>query len=146
MTNIDSSDDVGFWRLAPGRRDTVGITDPTEASLSFGEMFDKVNQISHLFSSLGLKMGDTIAVIARNRNETLLTYLAAMQCGLYYTPINYHALVGDIAYILKDSDSLLVVCHPDFIDKAAMAADEVGIPSIVGSALVMDLALHPCRL
>jgi long-chain acyl-CoA synthetase len=51
-----------------------------------------------------------------------------MQCGLYYTPINYHALVGDVAYILRDSESLLVVCHPDFIDKVAMAADEAGIP------------------
>jgi long-chain acyl-CoA synthetase len=91
-------------------------------------MFDKVNQISHLFASLGLKMGDTIAVLARNRNETLLTYLAAMQSGLYYTPINYHALVSDIAYILEDSDSLLVVCHPDFSDKATQAADQARIP------------------
>jgi len=129
MTTIDSGDDVGFWRLAPRRPDTVGITDPTGSSLSFGEMFDQVNQISHFFSSLGLKMGDTIAVIARNRNETLLTYLAAMQSGLYYTPINYHALVGDIAYILNDSDSLLVVCHPEFLDKATEAADEAGIPA-----------------
>lgn len=127
MTTIDSGDDVGFWRLAPRRRDTVGITDPTGSSLSFGEMFDQVNQISHLFSSLGLKMGDTIAVIARNRNETLLTYLAAMQSGLYYTPINYHALVGDIAYILKDSESILVVCHPDFGEKVAEAANQAGI-------------------
>jgi len=127
MTELDVADDVGFWRLAPKRRDSVGITDPTGASLTFGEMYDKVNQTSHLFVSLGLKMGDTIAVIARNRNETMITYLAAMQCGLYYTPINYHALVGDIAYILKDSDSLLVVCHPDFADKAAEAADQAGI-------------------
>ena len=127
MTTVNSGEDIGFWRLAPLKRDSVGITDPTGAALSFGEMFDKINQISHLFSSLGLRMGDTIAVIARNRNETMLTYLAAMQSGLYYTPINYHALVSDIAYILKDSDSLLVVCHPDFIDKAKEAADQAGI-------------------
>lgn len=129
MTSVDASDDVGFWRIAPKRRDAVGITDPTGASLSFGEMFDEVNRTSHFFVSLGLKMGDTIAVIARNRNETLVTYLAAMQCGLYYTPINYHALVGDIAYILKDSDSLVVICHPDFAEKVGEAADQAGIAS-----------------
>ena len=127
MTTVNSGEDIGFWRLAPLKSNTVGITDPTGASLSFGEMYERVNQISHLFWSLGLKMGDTIAVIARNRNETMLTYLAAMQCGLYYTPINFHALVGDISYIMKDSDSMLVACHPDFIDKATEAADYAGI-------------------
>lgn len=127
MNIIKAANDIGFWKLAPNRRDIVGITDSAGASLSFGEMFDRVNQISHLFTSFGLKMGDTIAVIARNRNETMLVYLAAMQSGLYYTPINYHSLASDIAYILKDSDSALMVSHPDFAVKASDAADQAGI-------------------
>jgi len=118
---------VGFWKVASIRSESVGITDATGQSLTFGQMYDATNKIAHLFASLGLKLGDTIAVIARSRVETILVHLAAMQSGLYYTPINYHSVVSEISYILKDSDAQLVICHQDFADTVRSAADEVGI-------------------
>jgi long-chain acyl-CoA synthetase len=137
MSQVDEAP-VGFWKVAPTRRDALGIVDPTGNELSFGRMYDMTNQMANTFAELGLKMGDTIAVVARNRVETMVVHLAAMQSGLYYTPINYHSVAGEIAYILKDSDSTLVVAHEDFVDTVRTAADEVGIAAdrriVLGSA------------
>jgi len=123
------SAEIGFWRIAPTRPDDRAITDPTGESLTFGQMLSKVNQLSHALRSSGLETGDTIAVIARNRIETLLLHLAAFQCGLYYTPINYHLLASDITYILSDSEASAVFCHPEFGDVVRATLARIDLPS-----------------
>ena len=120
---------VGFWVVAPSRRDRLGIIDATGESLTFGEMYDRINQVSHLLRRKGMKVGDTIAVIARNRVDTIVVHLAAMQSGLYYTPINYHSVGPEIEYIFKDSETSLVICDQDFVAVVRQASDAVNIPA-----------------
>jgi long-chain acyl-CoA synthetase len=119
--------DVGFWKVAPKRGNSLGILDPTGEQLTFNELYGRVNQISHFFRHVGLKMGDTIAVIGRNRVDTMSIHLAAMQSGLYYTPINYHSVSSEIEYILRDSETALVLFHPDFADSVLEACKSAGI-------------------
>ena len=114
---------VGFWKVAQNHWDRLGVLDPTGAQLSFGELYQKVNQISNYFRKIGLKLGDTLAVIARNRVDTMAVHLAAMQSGLYYTPINYHSVELEIEYILRDSEATLVICHEDFAEIVRGACD-----------------------
>ena len=119
--------EVGFWKVAPKRGNLLGILDPTGEQLTFDELFGRINQVSHYFRHIGLKMGDTIAVIGRNRIDTMSVHLAAMQSGLYYTPINYHSVSSEIEYILRDSETSLVLFHPDFADSVLVACEAAGI-------------------
>ena len=43
-------------------------------------------------------------------------YLAALQAGCYYVPINYRLRRAEIAYILSDSDAKAFVSHERFAD------------------------------
>lgn len=118
-----SDSPVGFWKVAQNHWDRLGVLDPTGEQLSFGELYQKINQISHYFRRIGMKLGDTVAVIARNRVDTMAVHLAAMQSGLYYTPINYHSVAPEIEYILRDSEATLVICHEDFAEIVRGACD-----------------------
>lgn len=118
---------VGFWKIAPLRGNQTAIIDALGNEISFADLFARVNQISHAFRDLGLTTGDTMSMISRNRIDTLAVHLAAIQTGMYYTPINYHSTAPEIEYILRDSESTLVACHEDFAETVAVAADAAGI-------------------
>lgn len=130
MTSTMTADDfeVGFWKVAPLRGDRTAVIDGAGESISFHELFSRVNQISHALRDRGLGMGDTMSMVSRNRIDTLAIHLAAIQTGMYYTPINYHSTAPEIEYILRDSESVLVACHEDFAATVTTAADAVGIP------------------
>src|SRR5689334_16867279 len=56
-------------------------------------------------------------------------YLAALQAGWYYVPINYRLSPAEIAYILTDSEAKALISHERFADVVTAAADEAKIPS-----------------
>ena len=56
-------------------------------------------------------------------------YLAALQAGWYYVPINYRLSAPEIAYIIQDSGAKAFVSHERYAEVIAAAADEAGIPA-----------------
>ena len=56
-------------------------------------------------------------------------YLAALQAGWYYVPINYRLSAPEIAYIIQDSGAKAVVVHERYAEVIAAAADEAGVPA-----------------
>ena len=81
----------------------------------------------------GSQPGDTVAAILPNGRHPMHLYLAALQAGLYYVPINYRLSPPEVAYILQDSDAKAFVSHERFADLAIAAAEEAGIPPKRGS-------------
>lgn len=134
----ETADEVGFWRVADLRDQQTAVVDPDGTEISFRAMLERVNQVSHAFRETGLTVGDTISVVSRNRADTLVVYMAAMQSGLYYTPINHHSTAPEIEYILADSSTTLVVAHEDFVDTVSTAADAAGVDGarriVIGSS------------
>ncbi|MCX8102737.1 MAG: AMP-binding protein, partial [Geminicoccaceae bacterium] len=58
-----------------------------------------LGQVLHSLRALGLEQGDTVACVLPNGLEFIELYLAALQIGLYFTPINHHLVGPEIAYI-----------------------------------------------
>ena len=83
----------------------------------------------HALRSLGLEAGDTVAAVLPNGRYPVTVYLAALQIGLYYVPINYRLSPPEIAYILSDSDAKAFITHERFADVVVAAADEAGMPA-----------------
>ena len=66
-------------------------------TLSFGdqeftpqEMSTRSAQVAGAMAAIGLKEGDTIALMLRNEPALMDIMLAARQLGLYFTPLNWH--------------------------------------------------------
>jgi long-chain acyl-CoA synthetase len=121
--------DLGFWRLAASDPDRTVLVDPSGTDVSAGELLGRANQVANGMRARGLGKGDTIATLLPNSLAMLEIYLGAMQIGLYVTPINFHLVGPEVAYIVQDSGAKMFFSHERLADVAAKAVAEVGFPA-----------------
>jgi len=65
--------------------------------------------VAHLLRATGLRRGDHMAVFMENDARMLLTEAGAERTGLYYTCVNSYLSAEEVAYIVNDSQSRVVV-------------------------------------
>ncbi|MCZ7526225.1 MAG: acyl-CoA synthetase [Acidimicrobiia bacterium] len=119
----------GFWKYAEEDPGHLAVVDPDGPEHTAGEVLARCNQVSHALRSLGMRRGDAVAVVLPNGADPVHVFLAALQSGWYYVPINFRLSAPEIAYILSDSEARVFVAHERFADAAAAAAEEAGIPA-----------------
>ncbi len=117
-----------FWSLAAASPDKTAIFDNDEHPHSNTEVLATVNRLSHGLRSLGLSRGTSIAAMLPNSPEALEVYLAMQQIGLYLTPINYHLVGPEIAYILPDCEAQAFIVHARYADVVRHAIEATGFP------------------
>ncbi|MGW6983592.1 fatty acyl-CoA synthetase [Streptomyces sp. NPDC054932] len=61
----------------------------------------------------GLAAGDRVATFAHNSDAYLIAFLACARAGLTHVPVNQNLTGEDLAHILDDSASALVLADPD---------------------------------
>lgn len=66
-----------------------------------------------LMDGHGLRPGDRVASYAHNSDAYLIAYLACARAGLVHVPVNQNLTGEDLAYILSQSGSSLVLTDPD---------------------------------
>jgi long-chain acyl-CoA synthetase len=115
-----------FWGLAQNQPDHVAVVEVDEQQYTAGELLAGVNRLSHGLQALGLQRGDSIAAMLPNSLQALELYLAMQQIGLYLTPINYHLVGPEIAYILQDCEAKVFVVHQDYAEACRAAVAETG--------------------
>ncbi len=86
----------------------------TGASMTYGELAETAGRIASAFRALGLQPGDHIALMLPNSIWYHPVGWGAWLAGLYWTPISTRLQHGEVAHILSDSDSRLVVTSPEF--------------------------------
>ncbi len=127
-----------FWGFSASHPNAIAVVDADERTVSQADMLAGVNQLSHGLQSLGLRRGDSIAAMLPNSREAMEVYLAMQQVGLYLTPINYHLVGPEIAYILQDCEARVFVVHQRYAEVCRAAVEETGFPAenvfIVGGA------------
>ncbi|MBC6456849.1 acyl-CoA synthetase [Actinomadura sp. HBU206391] len=118
---------LGFWRLAQQDPDWIAAVDPDGTEHAAGELLARANQVVHGLRALGLEPGDGICGLVPNGVDGLVLYLAALQAGWYYTPINWHLTGPEIGYIVADSEAKAFFVHERFAVEGARGADEAGL-------------------
>jgi long-chain acyl-CoA synthetase len=121
--------DLGFWRLAEADPAHLALVGPDGTERTAGELLAASHRAANAYRALGLKGGDTVAVLMPNSIELIELYLGALEVGLYFTPINWHLVGPEVAYILADSDAKVFVASERFADVARNAATEAGFPA-----------------
>ena len=84
------------------------LTDAGEV-VTFGQLETRSIQGSQLFRSMGLEVGDSIAVYMENNARYLEICWAAHRAGLYYTCIASHLTAPEVAYIVEDCDARIFI-------------------------------------
>ncbi|MFG2561870.1 acyl-CoA synthetase [Streptomyces sp. NPDC048496] len=70
-----------------------------------------------LLADHGLHPGDRVASYAHNSDAYLIAYLACARAGLVHVPVNQNLTGDDLAYILQQSSSALVLTDPALSDR-----------------------------
>lgn len=68
--------------------------------------------MANLFTGLGLKKGDRVAVQAEKSAPALAIYAACLRAGLVLLPLNTAYTVNELEYFLGDAEPGLVICDP----------------------------------
>ncbi len=84
----------------------------TGEAITYRELDQISNQGAHLFRSLGLKVGDHIALLMENRLAFMAVCWAAQRSGLYYTAISNYLKPDEIGYIVQDCGAKVVITSP----------------------------------
>ncbi|MEV0591330.1 acyl-CoA synthetase [Nonomuraea cavernae] len=114
---------LGFWRLAQADPDWIAAVDPDGTEHRAGDLLARSNQLVHGLRELGLRPGDGFSALVPNGADGLVFYLAALQAGWYYTPINWHLTGPEIAYIVADSEAKAFLVHPRHAVEGARGAE-----------------------
>ncbi len=95
------------------------IMAPSGRVVSWAEYEAGANQVAHLLRDTGLRKGDHMAIFMENDPAMLLAEAGAERTGLYYTPVNSYLSADEVAYIVNDSRSKVVVTSAVKADIAA---------------------------
>ena len=80
--------------------------------VTYRQLDERSNQCAHLFRSLGLQQGDTVAFCIENRAEFFDLVWGAQRSGLIYVAISYRLTASEMDYILADSGAKALVSSP----------------------------------
>jgi long-chain acyl-CoA synthetase len=70
---------------------------------------ERCNRLAHLLRAAGLQVGDHYSVFMENNSTYLETCGAGERSGLYYTAINSHLTADELAYIVDNSESRVLI-------------------------------------
>lgn len=91
--------------------------------VTYGEYEARANRLAHLLRAHGLRPGDHYSILMENNVHYLPCCGAGERSGLFYTPINSHLTADEVAYILRDSESKVLVTSAA-LSEVAIAAME----------------------
>ncbi len=77
---------------------------------TWAEAADEVRAIADGFLALGMKQGDHLAVIGRNRPALYWSMVAAQFCGAVPVPLYQDAVAEEMAYVLENCGARFVIC------------------------------------
>lgn len=79
------------------------------------EVLRLAQQAAAGFDQLGVREGDTVALLLRNDFAFFEAQQAAGAVGAYGVPINWHGSADEVAYILGDARPKVLVAHADLL-------------------------------
>jgi long-chain acyl-CoA synthetase len=97
----------------------------TGETVTYGQLEARSNQGAQLFRSLGLKRGDSIALMVENNAQFHALCFAAQRSGLFFTAMSTRLSVSEASYIINDCGAKLFIASSAFapVAEAARAAN-----------------------
>jgi long-chain acyl-CoA synthetase len=96
----------------------------TGEAVTYRELEARSNRLAHLLRKRGLKRLDHYAIFMENNSRYLEACGAGERSGLYFTCVNSYLTAGELAYILTNSQSRILITSRAKLDVAREAIKE----------------------
>ncbi|MEO8296405.1 MAG: acyl-CoA synthetase [Burkholderiales bacterium] len=96
-------------------------------------LLDNASRAASGLHALGVREGDTIALLLRNDFAFFEAQQAASLLGVYCVPINWHGKPDEVLYVLNDARPKVLVAHSDLLlplrGKLPDGMHTIGVPT-----------------
>jgi fatty-acyl-CoA synthase len=105
-----------------------------DEKLSYTTVEKQTAQLANVFRSMGMRAGDSIAILTKNRPEYLISEIAAIRAGTVAIPLNSRLEKNAIRSMLSDAGARILVVGPTYfpIGKNLLQDNSFDINYIIG--------------
>jgi long-chain acyl-CoA synthetase len=96
----------------------------TGETVSYAELEARSNRLAHLFRKHGLKRLDHYAIFMENNSRYLECCGAGERAGLYFTCVNSYLTASELAYIVNNSESRILITSMAKLEVAREALEQ----------------------
>lgn len=94
---------------------------------SYADMLSVANELREQYRSIGLKIGDRVAILLQNKPEFFQHWFALNALGACVVPVNSELMVDEVSYLLEHSDVCLAVGFSHKLPLLENAAADAGL-------------------
>src|SRR5436190_2428181 len=123
-----------------------------DRSVPYAELLTRAARVARGYDALGVRPGDSVALLLRNDIAFLEASLGCAVLGANPVPINWHWQRSEVAYLLRDSGARALVVHDDLWPAVAGAVpggvDAIGVatpPEVAAEYGISAAADRPPR-
>jgi malonyl-CoA/methylmalonyl-CoA synthetase len=80
------------------------------STLTHAAFLAQAARFAHVFTSLGAKPGDRLAVQIEKSPEALAVYAACVQAGIIFLPLNTAYTADEVTYFVENSGARILIC------------------------------------
>jgi len=125
-----------FRITAAERENDVAIRTKDDAyTITWGSLRDRADALAAGLHALGLRRGDTLALMIGNRPEFHLCDIAGMMVGAAPFSIYSTYTAEQIAYLVADAEARILICEQAYLDRVLEARKS--LPGL-GYVIVID--------
>jgi long-chain acyl-CoA synthetase len=116
--------------------DRQALVESGGRSLTWAQLEDEVARLATGLGAHGVRAGQRVMIVVGNRIEFVTTYLAVLRAQVVAVPVNPRSTAGELARMIADSGSRLVVVDETALDVVRRALAELG-PEVVAPTVVV---------
>lgn len=114
-------------RRAAGHPDKSAIVTPT-GSMTYAELDHAASKVAAGLTGLGLEVGDSVAILMRNRIEWIAAWAGAARGGFVCVPVNTAYKGTFLLHALQLTSARVIITEPAFLPALEEAAAELAHP------------------
>ncbi|WP_066066674.1 long-chain-fatty-acid--CoA ligase [Neobacillus soli] len=108
-----------------------------EKEFTYQEFGERTDRLSAALHKAGIGKGDHVAVMLPNTHYMLECFYGICQLGAVMVPLNYRLAAGDLEYIIKHSDSKMLIVDEEFTGpieemEGSLSLEQIVIVSVEG--------------
>jgi fatty-acyl-CoA synthase len=102
-----------------------------EKEFTYQEFGQRADQLSAALHQSGIEKGDHVAVMLPNTHYMLECFYGICQLGAVMVPLNYRLSAEDLEYIIKHSDSKMLIVDEEFSAPIEEIVDNLAMEQII---------------
>ena len=95
-----------------------------ERNMTFQEVAHEANQVGHALKKMGVRLGDTVGLLALDGPEWVTAFFGTLKIGAVSVGMNTLLTTAEYDYILRDSRARVLIVHESLWPRLADIVDQ----------------------